>query len=108
MTTVLQTLKSLNGYPIPTATYEAIAVYRGLALDSEATQDTMASNSYQLAVADILTWLSFAPDVSQGGISYSLSSDERTMLRSKAGAIMSSLGVESKLSTTYGYKGASL
>ena len=107
MTTVLQTLKSLNGYPIPTATYEAIAVHRGLALDSEATQDTMASNSYQLAVADILTWLSFAPDVSQGGISY-FSSDERTMLRSKAGAIMSSLGVESKLSTTYGYKGASL
>ena len=67
METVLEALKGINAYPVPLRTIQRIAEKRGIVLQDEATQEMQQSRGYNLAVADLLQWLSEAPNVSQGG-----------------------------------------
>ena len=70
METVLEALKGVNAYPVPLRTLTTIADKRGLSLTTDATQEVQKSKEYNLAVADLLLWLSTAPDISQGGQSF--------------------------------------
>lgn len=87
MAKVIEALKGLNSYPIPLRTLVETAEKRGLNLDTETTAEILKGKAYNLAAADIFLWLSFAPDVSQGGQSYSFTDEQRTQLRNHAKAL---------------------
>lgn len=111
MDTVLESLKGVNAYPIPLRTLTELAERRGLTLQAEATQETLLSAGYNLAKADILLWLSFAPEISQGGQSYSFTDEQRKQFRSSAYALYDLYGEEDDAATPkplYGYKGSRL
>lgn len=106
MATVLDSLLTVSAYPIPLRTVVGAAESRGLDPTAEATQEVMLSEGYKLAKADILMWLSLAPDVAQGGQSYSFSVDQRVQLRNRANALYGECADETdKPKPTYGYKG---
>ena len=67
MATLLSSLQAINAYPVPQSFFEATAASRGLDLKAEITQEALNSKAYRLARADVLMWLSEAPNVSQGG-----------------------------------------
>lgn len=108
MATVLDALRGINAYPVPLRAITARAERRGLCLDTEATQDVLGSREYRLAEADMLVWLSCAPNVSQGGQSYSFSEYERKQYRNAAFAVYDELGEPFQSGVTYGYKGSRL
>lgn len=68
---VLQSLKSLSGYPIPLATIQDVADEVGISVDAETTQELRGSKEFKRAKARVYLYLSKAPNVSQGGITYS-------------------------------------
>ncbi len=109
MATVLESLKGINAYPIPQRTIVNTAEYRGLNLDDDATQEVMRAGNYNLAQADLLMWLSQAPDVSQGGQDYSFTDEQRVQFRNRANALYDQYEEETvKHKPTYGYKGSRL
>jgi hypothetical protein len=108
MATVLESLKSISGYPVPQRTFVDIATKRNLMLDDEATQDVLNSTAYRLAKADILRWVSFAPNVSQGDISFDLPDSDREQLRARANAVYGALGDAEYIpeaKAKFGYRG---
>lgn len=111
MVTVLESLKGVNAYPIPLRTLTTIADKRGLPLTTEATQEVQKGKEYNLAVADLLLWLSVAPDVSQGGQSYSFTDEQRREFRNRANGLYRDFGADDEAGTPkpiYGYKGSRL
>ena len=109
METILESLKSVNAYPVPLRTLVEIAERRGLSLTSEATQAELRGKDYKLATADLLLWLSLAPNISQGGQSYSFTDEQRQQFRNRANALFDEFGEEtSSVQPTYGYKGSRL
>lgn len=109
METILESLKSVNAYPVPLRTLVEIAERRGLSLTSEATQAELRGKNYKLATADLLLWLSLAPNISQGGQSYSFTDEQRQQFRNRANALFDEFGEEtSSAGITYGYKGSRL
>lgn len=104
----LQSLKSISAYPIPTATLADIAEGAGLAADAELTAEGRNSREYRLALARVYLFLSEAPNVSQGGISYSFSEWERQRMRRKAEELLDALGVDADGCVPLGYKGEDL
>jgi hypothetical protein len=106
MRTVTESLQGINAYPIPQRTLDTIMTRRGLSGGSEATKEVIESDAFTLARADVLIWLSRAPNVSQGGQSYSFSDDERKQFRLEAGAIYADLEPDGDLTRIkYGYRG---
>lgn len=105
MATVLTSLRAVNAYPIPQSFFEATAVSRGLDLTAEITQEALNSKAYRLAYADALMWLSQAPDVSQGGQSYSFDNEQRLKFRNMALSIYGEYKESNAPKTTFGYKG---
>ena len=111
MCTILESLKGINAYPIPLRTFDEVAGRRGLDLSSETTEDVMTGAAYNLARADLLLWLSFAPDITQGGQSFSFTDEQRMQLRNRARSLYNVFGTEDEAyatKTVYGYKGSRL
>ena len=109
MATVLESLQAVNAYPVPLRTLVEVAEARGLSLSESATKELLGSEAYNLALADLLLWLSLAPNISQGGQSYSFSEDQRTQLRNRASALYAQYGDDGAASKpVYGYKGSRL
>lgn len=109
MATVLESLKGVNAYPVPLRTLVETAEKRGLTLTDEATKATLTGRAYNLAVADLLIWLSLAPNVTQGGQSFSFTDEQRKQFRNEASALYDELGEESVATKPiYGYKGSRL
>ncbi|MBR5276852.1 MAG: hypothetical protein IKU35_06930 [Bacteroidaceae bacterium] len=106
---VLQSLRSLSSYPIPTATIEDVAEVVGLAIDTELTQELRKDKRFKRAQARVYMFLSEAPNVSQGGISYSFSEEERRRFRLRAENLLEQIGdATSEAGVEYGYKGEDL
>lgn len=110
MVTIAEALRGLNAYPIPERTLAGTATARGLLLDDDATREALRSRAYRLTCADLLVWLSQAPFVSQGGQSYTFSSEQRATMRAQASAIYKDLAEVDALNVrpSYGYKGTDL
>lgn len=109
--TVLECLKGVNAYPIPLRTLVNVMEYRGLSSADIATQEVMQGKDYNLALADLLLWLSFAPDISQGGQSFSFTDEQRLQLRNRANRLYLQFGGAQEAAQTkpvYGYKGSRL
>lgn len=104
--TNLDALKSVNAYPIPLRTLTETAARRNISLAAEASQESLLGRDYILAKADLLLWLSVAPNISQGGQSFSFTDEQRKDFKRQAYAIydvyepMANAGCVS-----YGYKG---
>lgn len=107
MATILNSLKSVSAYPIPQCTLQDIAENRGLDTGKEATPDVRRSNELRLAKADVMYWLSKAPNVSQAGISYNFSDSDRLNFKRQANAIYRECG-EKLPESSFGYKGERL
>ena len=107
MATVLEALKGINSYPVPLRTIIETAERRGVSLSAETTGDMLRGKGFNLCKADLLTWLSYAPDITQGGQSYSFTDEQRTDMRNLASRLMDEFG-EEKPKTIYGYKGKRL
>ena len=110
MTTILEAIKSVTLYPLPSRTIEQIAVRRGCSLTDEATPERLTGIEYNLAKADILKWLANAPDVTQGGQSYSFTEEQRQQFRNEANALYKEFGADDSAiaKPIYGYKGSRL
>lgn len=109
MPTILESLKGINAYPVPLRTLESIAARRGVYPGDTATQDVLKGAAYNLCRADVLMWLSLAPDISQGGQSFSFTDEQRTALRRQAQALYDEYGVDDDTpKTLFGYKGSRL
>lgn len=110
MSTVLELLRGLSAYPVPLRAMDGIAVRHGLTLTDEAAAETVAGKAYNLCKAEVLLWLSLAPDISQGGQSYSFTDEQRKQFRIQANALFGQYGdAEADApKTIYGYKGSRL
>lgn len=109
MSTVLEALKAVSAYPVPLRTLVETAEQRGLTLSVEATKEVLSGRDYRLAYADLLMWLSIAPNITQGGQSFSFTDEQRQQLRYQAKALYDELDEESAAAKTiYGYKGSRL
>lgn len=106
MATTLEALKSVSAYPVPLRTLVETAELRGLSLAVEATKEVMEGRSYRLAYADLLLWLSLAPNITQGGQSFSFTDEQRRQMRNEAQALYDELEEETAVTKPiYGYKG---
>ena len=106
MATTLEALKGVSAYPVPLRTLVETAERRGISLDSEATQEVMEGREYRLAKADLLLWLSLAPNITQGGQSFSFTDEQRRQMRNEAQALYDELEDETAVAKPiYGYKG---
>ena len=107
MATIEDALKGINAYPIPQRTLIEISLRRGCGLSDEMTRENLTGRSFNLAKADLLIWLSLAPNITQGGQSYSFTDEQRTKFRNQANDIYSDFGNDDDGApkTTFGYKG---
>lgn len=106
--TILDALRSVSAYPIPLRTLSDTAEFRGVELEATVTAQVMTTKAYRLAKADLLLWLAFAPNISQGGQSYSFDAAQRLEFRRRANAIYKELEPDKKdaaVCATFGYKG---
>lgn len=108
MATLLEALRAVNSYPIPLRTITETAERRGVDLATEATVELLLSRAFRLSRADLLIWLSYAPNVTQGGQSYSFTDEQRMRMRNEAQQILDELEEEGIPHTLYGYKGKRL
>ena len=100
-------LRGLTNYPVPEEALQSILSKRGLDGKSTMTDDKLLC----LVTADVYRWLSTAPDISQGGQSYSLTDFVREYYRRRANELYREGGEpESVLEEhpRYGYKGERL
>lgn len=105
--TTLDALKAISSYPIPQSTIKMVAVRRGLDLTAEITQEVLTSKEYIRAEADIKIFLSKAPNISEAGITFNFSPEDRRAMRSEATKALNENG-EPTQSVTFGYKGENL
>lgn len=102
-------LKSINTYPIPENVILEAVLKNGLDADTEVTKEVVNSSSYRLAQAEVYTFLAGAPNVTQNGVSFSFSDEQRNFFLKTATAIRDNEGVTSPVSGQgYGYMGEDL
>ncbi len=107
--TILESLKSLSGYPIPRLSLENIAEECGLTASDEATAEVRAEKPFKRAKARVYRMLAEAPDVSQGGISYSFSDEDKKNFRMLAQSLLEEVGDDTSMfSDDYGWQGEDL
>ena len=107
---IFNALRTLSGYPLSTDTYTMAIMVAGLNADEEATTEVMNSKAFRHATAIVYRTLSEAPNVSQGGVSYTFSEDDRKRLANRAAQILNSLGKDAadELGVNFGYQGEDL
>lgn len=115
--TIADALRSLSAYPIPESTLQMVAEGQGLSLDNTATTEVLEDVPFKLATAQLLSWLSLAPDIAQGGQNYAIPVTQRKEMAERARLLMK-LYNPSQVATedaalappkvVYGYKGSRL
>lgn len=110
MENVIDILRGINAYPIPVKEIIGACEYRGLSYYDNATPEIISGKAFNLVKADLLLWLSIAPNVSQGGQSYSFSDQQRKDLRNQAKALYKEFEPDGSAiqKPIYGYKGSRL
>lgn len=103
--TARESLQGINAYPIPSRTLTTIMTKRGVSPSTEVTSQILNSSEFRLAHADVLFWLSEAPNIAQGGQNYSFSDEQRKKFRDEAIGIYEEEDEGSLPKTKYGYKG---
>lgn len=77
-----------------------------MSLEDEITSESVISKEYRLMEADVFAFLAGAPDVTQNGVSFSFTDDQRDWFLSMSNSIKADLGVSDASSGQgYGYMG---
>ena len=105
---ILQSLRSLSNYPIPSTTIQDIVEGLGFDICDEVTLELRQGKDFKRAQARVYLFLSEAPNVSQGGISYNFTDEDRRRFRLKAENLLDEVGDNSNTGVKYGYKGENL
>lgn len=109
MKKISELLRSVNSYPIPANIIMEAGIKYGLDTEADASPEVINSREYRLAKADVYTYLAGAPDITQNGISFSFSEDQRSYFLSVATSIKKEEGVEDPTTGQgYGYMGEDL
>ncbi len=104
--TISAALKSISNYPIPTSAIENMADEAGIADTTQTvTPAIRATASFKRATAYAYRFLADAPNITQGGISYTFSPEERKRFAKRASAILDDLGEGDQAETQCGYIG---
>lgn len=104
--TILDSLRSINSYPIPTGVQSKAAVGYGLNLEEEVTTAVLESTAYRLAEVDVYVFLAGAPDVTQNGVTFSFTDEQRKHFLSISSSIKQAAGVDDATTGQgYGYIG---
>jgi hypothetical protein len=90
--TIGESIRAITGYPIPPAAVSNICEAHGLNADDKADMTVRSASGYNLAKADTYRYLSTAPNITQGGVSYSFSEDERDRFVNLADRLSSRYG----------------
>ena len=102
--TISESLKSINDYPIPPYVLKKTAIKNGMSLEDEITSESVISKEYRLMEADVYAFLAGAPDITQNGVSFSFSQEQRDWFLSMSNSIKAELGVSDASSGQgYGY-----
>jgi len=107
MQTIQQSLTSLSSYPVQQRSINRIAAARGLDLGAVADTAVLASKNYQLAEADVLTYLSKAPNVTEGGVQFTFSESDKQAFKNEA-AYLYQQHEEPNRGPRFGYQGEDL
>lgn len=105
--TLSEYLRGLTNYPVPEEALQSILSKRGLDGESTTKDDKLLC----LVTADLYSWVALAPDISQGGQSYSILYSVREYYRKRANELYRAGGEpveEVKAKVRYGYKGERL
>lgn len=109
MKKISELLRSVNSYPIPANIILEAGIKYGLDIEADATPETLKSKEYKLAKADVYKYLAGSPNISQNGISFSFTEDQRNIFLKLSSSIRSEVGVEDEESGQgYGYMGEDL
>lgn len=107
--TILQSLKSLSAYPTPQATLLNIAEGCGLQADDELTLEMRNTSEVKRATARTYIYLMTAPNISQNGVSFSFTAEERKQFKKLAKDLLNEIGDDTScLGVKYGYVGENL
>lgn len=106
--TVLEALKSLNSFPIPTDLIKKVGIERSLDITQDYTIAISKSSNYELATADVYFWLSGQPVIKEQEVSISQQMEAKESFLSMANKIYAKYG-DSKYTGkgTYGFIGDS-
>ncbi len=109
--TTIQSLRSINAYPFPPATLSDIAGGCGLQVDAELDAEARTTAEFKRAKARVYIYLITAPNVSQNGISFSFTSEDRKCFKKMAKDLLAEIGDDPAafgLGVKYGYMGEDL
>ncbi len=95
----------MSSYPIPASTIENIIDEAGLDAEADITKEIRASDEFKRAKALAYAFLAEAPNVTQGGISYAFSEDERSRFQKKSSNLLAELGEDEGSDIPCGYIG---
>lgn len=103
---VSKALQALNNYPIPMPVIENIMDAEGMdAEKAETSKEVRLSPEFKRCEAGVYLFLAKAPNVTQGGITYSFSEDERERFAQMAASIKAELGDQNEAEIEVGYIG---
>lgn len=99
--TILDSLRTVSIYPIPNSVIKDICYKCGINPTMEANRNT---RGYKRALSELYLWLAEAPQVSQAGVSYRITNEQRRSFLQKSADILLDLqdGQGEKM---YGLKG---
>ena len=106
--TILQSLQAITPYPFSPATLLGIAEECGLEADAELCPDQRRTPEFKRAKAHVYLFLTTAPNLSQNGISFSFTSEERKRFKAMAHSLLSEIGDDVSMlgpGVRYGYRG---
>lgn len=107
MARIVELLRGLSSYPVPQAAIDTILFNRGIHPTEEVYIEG-DQTKYNQARADLYMWLANAPDVSQGGQTYSFTNEQRAAFRRKAAMLYDSGSAKEQSNRKiFGYKGSS-
>ena len=101
--TILQALRSVNAYPLTDEQLEIAAITAGL--DPQSDAGAMTTKEYTHAKANVYSLLAEAPNISQGGITFSFSAEEKKQFRLVACKLYNAIGIEMPQASKWGYQG---
>lgn len=90
--TIEQALRGITNYPIPRNTLELAEIISGLDLSDYVDQETLSSIGYLKAERQVISFLLIAPtSISEQGVSFSVSADEKAELRKRLSTLNSAI-----------------
>lgn len=96
--TILEALKATASYPVDSNQANLILIKRGLTGTATIDQTVATGKAFELAQADLLTFLISAVNVSEGSFSVSLS--EKALIQKQASGIYAKYGETNPMSVT--------